>query len=174
MAKKNLSIVSRQKIPDVEVDAGYGYQMTSTSDDGSFKSGAYLGASLVNIPILYTYRPEIKNAKIQIEQADLNYISTVNKAKRDVEIAYEDFLTARQNLNHYDNEILKDSNELFELFETIYRKENVDFATLAAVEESYSDVIKGYAEALEDYYISWINFLRETHSEKFSFENSNL
>ena len=98
----------------------------------------------------------------------------VNKAKKNIEIAYENFVTAQLNLNSYNDKILKDSEELFKLFEKTYKVEKVDFATLAAVEESYQDLVNGYAEALSDYYISWINFLREINSEDFSFDNKNL
>ena len=174
VAKKKLTVTARQKIPDIELSGGYGYQTVGLSDDNRYKNGAYLGASLVNIPIFYSYRPEIRNAKLEIEKANLDYISTVNKAKKDIEIAYENFITAQLNLESYNDKILKDSEDLFALFEKKYKSENVDFATLAAVEESYQDLIVGYSEALSDYYISWINFLREINSENFSFEEEHL
>ena len=107
---------------------------------------------------------------MEIEKANLEYISTVNKAKKSVEIAYEDFITAQLNLDSYNDKILKDSEELFALFEQKYKVENVDFATLAAVEESYQDLVVGYSDALSDYYTSWIEFLREINSEDFSFD----
>ena len=174
VAKKKLAVVVRQKVPDLEISSGYGYQTIGLSDDNNYKAGAYLAANLVNIPIFYTYRPEIKNAKLEIEKADLNYISTVNKAKKSVEIAYENFVTAQLNLESYNDKILKDSDDLFALFEKKYKAESVDFATLAAVEESYQDLVVGYSDALSDYYISWINFLREINSENFDFENTKL
>lgn len=174
VAKKNLSVVMRQRIPDVDISGGYAYQTMGLSDDGRYKSGAYLGASLTNIPVFYSYKPEIRNAQLEIEKANLNYLSTVNKAKKSVEIAYENFVTAQLNLESYNDKILKDSEELFTLFEKKYKVEEVDFATLAAVEESYQDIVVGYSEALSDYYIEWINFLREINFEKFSFENQSL
>ena len=172
VAKKKLTVVARQKLPDLEISSGYGYQTIGLADDNQYKHGAYLGASLVNIPLFYSYRPEIKNAQLEIEKANLNYISTINKAKKDVEIAYEKFITAQLNLECYNDKILKDSEDLFALFEKKYKTENVDFATLAAVEESYQDLVVGYAEAISDYYISWIDFLREINSENFSFDIS--
>ena len=171
VAKKKLSVVARQKVPDLEISSGYGYQTVGLADDNAYKSGAYLGANLVNIPILYSYKPEIKNARMEIEKAELNYISTVNKAKKDIEIAYEKFVTSQLNLESYNDKILKDSENLFALFEKKYKSENVDFATLAAVEESYQDLVVGYSEAVSDYYIDWINFLREINSENFDFNN---
>ena len=171
VAKKKLTVVLRQRIPDLEISSGYGYQTIGLSDDNQYKSGAFLAANLANIPLFYAYRPEIKNAKLEIEKAELNYISTVNKAKKSVEIAYENFVTAKLNLESYNDTILKDSENLFALFEKKYKTENVDFATLAAVEESYQDLVVGYSDALSDYYISWIDFLREINSENFVFAN---
>ena len=174
IARKKLSVVTRQKVPDLEISSGYGYQTIGLADDNTYKHGAYLGASLVNIPLFYSYRPEVKNARLEIEKAELNYISTINKAKKDVEIAYEKFITSRLNLESYNDKILKDSEDLFRLFEQKYKVENVDFATLAAVEESYQDLVVGYSQALSDYYISWIKFLREINSENFIFDYKDL
>ena len=174
IAKKKLLIVSRQKVPDLEISSGYAYQTVGLADDNQYKPGAYLGANLVNIPLFYSYKPEIKNAQLEIEKANLNYISTINKAKKSVEIAYEKFITAQLNLENYNDKILKDSEDLFALFEKKYKVENVDFATLAAVEESYQDLVVGYSDALSDYYISWINFLREINSENFDFDNPDI
>ena len=167
VAEKNLVVVLRQRIPDIELSGGYGYQTIGLSDDNRYKSGAYLSANLVNIPVFYTYKPEIKNAQLEIEKAQINYISTINKARKDIEIAYEKFTTAQLNLENYNNKILKDSNDLFRLFEEIYKVEKVNFAALAAVEESYQDLVKGYSEALSSYYTSWIDFLREINSDDF-------
>ena len=91
VAEKNLTVIARQRIPDLEIQGGYGYQSKGMSDDGRFKAGAYAGASLVNLPLLYAYRPEIKNAKLEVEKAELNYISTKNKALKDLNNAYEKF-----------------------------------------------------------------------------------
>ena len=173
-AKKNLVIVTRQKVPDVEIASGYAYQTVGMSETNAHLGGAYLEANIVNIPLLYSYKPEIKNAQLEIEKAKLNYVSTVNKAVKSVEIAYENFITAQLNLESYNDRILKDSDELFNLFEKKYKVEKVDFATLAAVEESYQDLVVGYSQALSDYYISWIKFLREINSENFIFDKQNL
>jgi len=82
VAENNLTTVVRQLIPDLEIEGGYAYQAANYSESGTYKSGAYLSASLVNLPLLYSYKPEIKNAKLELEQANINYISTVNKAKK--------------------------------------------------------------------------------------------
>lgn len=174
IANKKLIVAARQKVPDLEIASGYGYQTVGASDNNRYKAGAYLEANLINIPLLYSYKPEIKNARLEIEKANNNYISTINKATKSVEIAYEKFLTAQLNLDSYNEKILKDSEELFSLFEKTYKVEKVDFATLAAVEESYQDLAVGYANALSDYYVSWIEFLREINTETISLKTSDI
>ncbi|MBR2524855.1 TolC family protein [bacterium] len=174
MAKKKLDVVMRQKVPDIELIGGYAYQTIGLAEDRRYKSGAYLGANIVNIPVFYTYKPEIKNAQLEIEKANIDYISTINKAKKDVEIAYEKFTTAQLNFKSYNDKILKDSEDLFRMFEEIYKVEKINFPALAAVEESYQDLVNGYSEALSDYYTSWIDFLREINSYDFMFNNTSL
>ena len=72
-AKSKLEAVKSQRIPDIELTGGYAYQTKGMSGDGHYQSGGYVGASLVNIPLLYNYSPEIQNAQIEIEKAELKY-----------------------------------------------------------------------------------------------------
>ena len=60
VAEKNLTVVVRQRIPDISIVGGYAYQVGSQTDSGNFNSGAYAGASLVNIPLFYKVCPTIR------------------------------------------------------------------------------------------------------------------
>ncbi len=171
VAKKNLTVVARQRIPDLAVLGGYGYQSKGMSDDGTFQNGAYAGASLVNIPLFYSYRPEIKNAKLEVEKAGLNYNSTRNKALKDLNNAYEKFLTAKLNLNYYNNKLLKSSEEMIKLSKRSYEVGKSNLTTLIVMEQSYKSIIVGYTYALAEYYNCWIDFLREVNSEELKFND---
>lgn len=166
IAEKNLTVVARQRIPDIEVQAGYGYQSKAMSDDGRFKTGAYAGASLVNIPLLYSYRPEIKNAKLEVEKAELNYVSTQNKALKDLNSAYEKFVTAQMNLNFYNDKLLKSSDEMIRVSKRSYEVGKSNLTSLIVMEQSYKSIVVGYTYALADYYNCWIDFLREVNQEE--------
>lgn len=171
IAEKNLKLVARQRVPDLEIQGGYGYQSKGMSDDGRFKSGAYAGASLVNLPILYAYRPEIKNAKLEVEKAELNYISTQNKALKDLNNAYEKFVTAQMNLNYYNDKLLKSSAEMIRVSKRSYEVGKSNLTTLIVMEQSYKSIIIGYTYALADYYNCWIDFLREVNQEELKTDN---
>ena len=80
VAKNNLKIETSKRVPDVEIGAGYLFQPLGMSDAGRYLNGAYVNASLVNLPLLYNYSPEIKNAKLEIEKAELKYAAAQNNA----------------------------------------------------------------------------------------------
>ena len=167
LAEKNLTVVARQRIPDIELMGGYGYIPGSYADNGNFNNGAYAGASLVNIPLFYNYSPEIQNAALKLRQAELKYTSVKNKAVNDVSAAYERLLTAAENLNHYESKIVKGSEELINTSKDSYEAGKSDITALIVMKQSYKSIIIGYAQALAEYYNSWTNFLREVNDEEF-------
>ena len=174
IAQKNFSVVARQKIPDIEVMGGYSFLPSTHADSGNFESGAYVGANLTNIPLLYIYKPEIKNAKLQIEQAQINYESVRNKAQKNLNSAYDKFLTSRENLIFYKQKLVKDSEELIKISKKNYSEGKSDLTSVVVMEQSYRDILTGYIMALADYYTDWIDFLREVNTEDFDLSGENL
>ena len=168
VAEKNLTVVARQRIPDLQLTGGYAYQLGKYTDTGNFHNGAYAGASLVNIPLFYNYSPEIQNATIKLQQAELKYVSAKNRAVKDVSAAYERFLTAADNLNHYERKIVVDSEKLIDTSKESYEDGKSDITALIVMKQSYKSIIIGYSQALAEYYNSWTNFLREVNDEDFS------
>ena len=167
LAEKNLTVVARQRIPDLQLTGGYAYKPSQYADNGNFNNGAYAGASLVNIPLFYNYSPEIQNATLKLKQAELKYESVKNKAIKDVSAAYERFLTAADNLNHYESKIVKGSELLIETSKESYEAGKSDITSLIVMKQSYKSIIIGYSQALAEYYNSWTNFLREVNDENF-------
>ena len=168
VAEKNMTVVTRQRIPDIQISGGYAYQLGRYTDSGNFNNGAYAGASLVNIPLFYNYSPEIQNAALKLKQAELKYTSVKNRAVKDVSAAYERFLTAADNLNHYEKKIITDSEKLIETSKDSYEEGKSDITALIVMKQSYKSIIIGYSQALAEYYNSWTNFLREVNDEDFT------
>lgn len=167
VAEKNLIVEMRKKVPDLELTAGYSYQNWSRTEDHSFQHGSFLGAKLVNIPLFYSFEPEIKNARIQLEQAHLNYASVENKAMNDLKKAYEKFLMAQSNLKTYNEQLLTSSEELIRASRKSYKADKIDLTTLITMEESYRMVVIAHTNALADYYNAWNSFIREVNNEQF-------
>lgn len=174
VSKKNLIYVTRQRVPDIELQGGYSFITQGMSDSGRSINGAYAGASIVNIPLFYSYKPEIQNAKMQVDQAELHYMSVQNKAINDLQSAYEKFVTAKINLNYYNDNLLKNSNELIKVAKKNYSTGKSTLTTLIVMEQSYRSIVAGYTYALADYYKCWIDFLREVNVENFDLSEESL
>lgn len=174
IAKKNLTVVERQRIPDIEVSGGYAYLAKNHSDTGRYAPGAYAAANLQNIPLLYTYKPEIKNAKLQIEQTKINYESARNKALKDLNSAYDRFLTSQVNLIFYKQKLIKDSENLMKISKKNYYEGKSDLTSVLVMEQAYGEIIISYLNSLTDYYTDWIDFLREVNSEEFVLDAENI
>lgn len=174
IAKKNLVVVSRQRIPDVQILGGYAYQAVNHSDTGEYRAGAYAGANLSNIPLLYSYGPEIKNAKLLVEQSQINYESLKNKAEKEMNSAYDKFLNSQANLVFYKQRLIKDSEKLINTSKKNYNEGKSDLTSLIVMEQSYKEILIGYIKALDDYYTDWIDFLRTVDSEDFELFSENI
>ncbi len=173
-AKNNLEAVKSLRIPDVELTGGYGYQTKGMSENGHFQSGGYIGASLVNIPILYNYKPEIQNAEIEIKKAELKYEDTKIDAVRNVTDAWEKFVIARENLNYYNNEILSNSKELMEASRKSLDNKEINFTTFLVSKKTYLDLMLGYQDALGEYYSSYADLLKEINADDLNFKNEKV
>lgn len=174
VAKKNLVYVSRQRVPDIELQGGYGFMTRGMSETGSYTDGAYAGANIVNIPLFYTYAPEIQNAKTEVNQAELHYISVKNKAINDLNSAFEKFVTAKVNLNYYNDNLIKNSKDMIKVAQKNYANGKASLTTLIVMEQSYRSIVAGYTYALADYYNCWIEFLREVNAEKFDLDEESI
>ena len=97
-------------------------------------------------------------------------MSTQNKAIKDLNSSYEKFVTAKLNLNYYNEKLLKSSEEMIKLSKRSYEVGKSNLTSLIVMEQSYKSIIVGYTYALAEYYNCWIDFLRETNTEEFNLE----
>lgn len=162
-AQKNLSVIKSNLIPNLEVEGGWGYETANNSDTGNFTSGAYLSASLTDIPILYRYKPEIHNAQLEIEKAKLNYEDIKIDAIRNITDAWEKYTIARDNLIFYNKRLLKDSQSLLNASQKSLDKKENDITSYLVAKKLYFELLMGYQEALAQYYISYGELCRETN-----------
>lgn len=170
VATKNLEVVKSKRIPDLELTGGYAYQTKGMSDTGRFQSGGYVGASLVNLPILYNYKPEIQNAEIEIQKAELKYKDMEIDAIRNLTDAWEKFTIAKDNLILYNEKLLSDSMELMNASKKNLREKEINLTTYLISKKLYLELILGYQNVLGEYYSSFTDVLKEINSDNLSFE----
>jgi len=166
VAQKNLVTVVRQRIPDIELGAGYMFVPEPMSTADRFTQGVYLMGNITNIPLFYQYTPEIKNAKLQVEQKQLAYKSLVNKSTMDLHTAYDEFTTAKDNLNYYNDILLSESRQFLDMAKRSYKVGKSNITDFIFIQQSYKTIMMGYTSALQYYYDAWVNVVREVNDEE--------
>lgn len=174
VARAEMYLSTKSKIPDLTLGAGYAHQTKNYSETGATLGGGFVGVSVDNIPLFYSYTPEIQNKAYKLEQAQLKYLSLKDKAKKDVASAYQKFLTSAKNLNQYEDNILQNSEKLIKTSVKLYEEGKIDISDLIISKQTYKTTIIGYTYALADYYNSWTDFLREINDVDFEFKIKNL
>ncbi len=168
VTRNHLKTVVRQRIPDVTVQGGYNYLTTYQNNDISTGngplSGAYVGGTM-DLPVLYRFTPEIKNAKLEIEKRELAYLSVKNAVGQDLRKAYAQFELARKNLNYYSKDLMKSSEETLISSQKGYAQGKSDLSNLILVNQSHLDLMMDYTNALAAYYIEWVELLTEMNVE---------
>ena len=158
-AKRDISVAVRQRVPDVYLSGGYAF-----AHDGT--AGAFVGAGL-DIPALYNYSPEIKNAKLEYEKAQLEYNSIVNITKNIIHTNHDKFVIAQENVSHY-KDILDESNKILKLSKQRYKKGKTTLTGLLVVEHAHQELLNEYIDAIGIYYNAYIALLQEVCIDNFT------
>ncbi len=157
-AKREIDVAVRKRVPDLYLSGGYAF-----AHDGT--PGAYIGAG-IDIPSLYLYTPEIKNAKLNYEKAQLEYNSIINITKNVIHTNHDKFVIAKENVNHY-NSILNESNQILKLSKQRYQKGKTTLTGLIVVEHAHQELLNEYISAIGIYYNAYIALLQEIGVDSF-------
>lgn len=159
--KRDITLALRKRVPDLYVGGGYAFM-----DNGT--SGAFVGAGL-DIPVLYTYTPEIQNAKLEYEKAQLGYNSIINITKNIISTNYDKFIMAQENVGYY-NSMIDESKRILDLSKQRYQKGQTTITNLIIVEHSHQDLLKEFLNSMGAYYNAYISLLTELGMENFSID----
>ena len=151
-AKRELSVATKQRIPDVYLAGGYAFAQDGTS-------GAYVGAG-IDIPSLYLYTPEIESAKLELDKTQLEYNSIINITKNIIHTNYDKFVMAQENVEHY-KDILEESNKILNLSKIQYKKGQTSLTNLIIVEHSHQELLKEFLDAMKEYYSAYMSLIKE-------------
>lgn len=151
ISKAKLKQAKHLVIPDLTVAGGYAY-----SSDGKTQ-GAFIGGSL-DMPLLYTYRPEVNRAKIILERAKIDRVSFENQLKFALKQDYNKFKYAKENMNYYKG-ILQDSETILQMSRDRYAKGQTVLLNVFIIENSHKDILNEYIDAMQIYYRAYLELM---------------
>jgi outer membrane protein TolC len=152
-----VSQAKRKRIPDVTIAGGYAYQ-TAHQTKNIALPGAFVGAT-VDIPILYSYTPDVKKAKIILNRAEIDKASFENHLKFALKEDYNEFKYAKENIVHY-QEILKASKGVLDEYKKRYENGQVMLLHLLQVETAHQENVKEYISAVQVYYNAYLSLMQ--------------
>ena len=159
--KKDIKIATHKRIPDLQLSGGYAFSHEE-------KQGAFIGAG-IDIPVLHTFNPEIKNAKLEYEKTQLEYNSIINITKNIISTNYDKFIMAQENVNYYKS-IIEDSRKVLNLSKQRYKKGKTSMTNIIVVEHSHQELLNEFLDAMGIYYNAYIDLLTELGMDNISID----
>lgn len=150
-SERELSVAKHKPIPDLTVLGGYAF-----SGDGNYHGG-YVGGYL-DLPVLYSYRPEINRAKVVLERAKIDKVSFENKLKFALKEDFNNFKYAKENMGYY-KAILKESDNILKMSEQRYADGKTSLLNLFIIENSHQEILNEYISDMQVYYDSYLDLI---------------
>ena len=157
-------LAKRQRIPNITFGGGYAWQL-KYGRDGDDWSGAFVGGGF-DLPVLYTYRPEIDRAYTILEKARMDKASFENKLKITLKQDYNNFKYSKQNMDYY-KEILEESDEILKMSTERYRMGETALINLLMVENGHQALLNEYITAMDIYYGVYLNMMQNIGHDVF-------
>lgn len=155
-SEQEVTQAKRQRIPNLTIGGGTAYQ-TAHQTGGDSLPGAYIAIG-ADIPILYSYFPDIKKAKIVLERSNIDKDSFENHLRYALKQDYNEFKYAKANMEHYKN-ILSESQKLMNTYSKRYEKGQTSLQNFIQVETMHQETLKDYIGAAQAYYDSYLNLM---------------
>ena len=155
-SEQEVTQAKRQRIPNLTIGGGTAYQ-TAHQTGGDSLPGAYIAIG-ADIPILYSYSPDIKKAKIVLERSNIDKDSFENHLRYALKQDYNEFKYAKANMEHYKN-ILSESQKLMNTYSKRYEKGQASLQNFIQVETMHQETLRDYIGAAQAYYDSYLNLM---------------
>lgn len=155
IADKNITLVKRQRVPDLYLAGGYAYQKLSTHDP---YDGAYVSAGM-DLPIFYTYRPEIQQSKIVLDRLKYNKVAYEDLLNYTIQDNYYKFNAHKNNMEHA-QKIYNDMDRLLTLESEAYKKNEIRLMDLMNIEDSQQQYMTEFIESIHLFYKAYLDLLR--------------
>ena len=163
-SERELAVAKHKVIPDLTVIGGYAF-----SGDGR-AHGGYAGGYL-DLPIFYTYRPEVTRAKVVLERAKIDAVSFENKLKFALKEDYNRFKYAKENMAYY-KDILKESENIVKMSEKSYANNKTSLLDMLIIENTYQETLNEYISAMKVYYNAYLDLMHNMGHDILLDENS--
>lgn len=161
IAQRQLRLTKRQRIPDVNVQAGYLVAPMPPLPDGNvvWLNGGFLQLTF-DLPIYHNQGIEIKRAQTVIQQTDLQIRDAQRQAKLEIDRSYSELTAARKNIALYEDNLIPSARASLQLAQRSYEVGKTPLANVVLAQQAAQQVLGNYLDAVIDYQGAWGNLER--------------
>lgn len=152
VANKKLKLTKANRIIDVEVTLGNNYFTRSTNDIAP--SPAYdsiTGILSVPIPLSNIYKGDLKSAKYQIKQSELNYETVELTIRVEVRQNYARYELAKKQIEEYTQGLLSEAEKVLQGKIYSYQRGDASLLDVLNAQRTLNDVYLSYYDALKNH-----------------------
>lgn len=157
-ARDNASLTRANRSVDPTVSLGVtstrgypgGFDQGGNAIDGTSRSNVLALSISIPIPLSRLNRGDIVQAESAVTQAMLGLNQAELKAESDVRTAHQRFIAARENVNHYRTDVLRNANRMLEGIRLSYRNGAASLLELLAAQRSADEAYLAYLQSEAD------------------------
>lgn len=157
LSEAELSSMKRNRIPDITIGGGYAWQ--AHPNVPYQYGGAYAGLN-IDIPVLYTFKPEIQKAQIFLERSKVSKKAYISQLKYQLKKDYNNLKYSKENMAHSEK-ILENSRKIVDLSTKGYINGKNSYTDLVINENGHQEVISQYLGAMSRYLYSYLELMQD-------------
>lgn len=162
LSEAELSSMKRNRVPDITIGGGYAWQ--AHPNVPYQYGGAYAGLN-IDIPVFYTFKPEIQKAQIFLERSKVSKKAYIHQLKYQLKKDYNNLKYSKENMIH-SKKILENSKKIVELSTQGYIKGKNSYTDLVINENGHQEVISQYLGAMSRYFYSYLELMQDVGHDK--------
>ncbi len=156
-SEQELLMSKRNRIPDISIAGGYAWQAHPSAANNY--GGAYAGLGL-DLPVLYSFTPEIQKAEIFLERSKVNKKAYEYQLKYELKKDYNIFKYSAENMT-YSQRILEDSEKIVKLTTEGYIKGKNSYTDLVINENGHQEVLSQYLTSMSKHFYSYLELMQD-------------
>lgn len=155
-----IKLIKAQRIPDPQISPIYGYLTPNSMDIPASQSGkSYLQGITLQVsmtaPIFHNQGPELKQANVALQQAQLQVDATIKQLKNDIRAAYLSYEIDIKNIEVYQNKLIPDAKTNLELAQLSYQYGKSPLANVILAQQNQQQIIQNYLQTVTSFQNDW-------------------
>lgn len=160
-AESQVSLVRRERMPDIDLSLGVSLNTRVRNEEAP--APPFVGYTVgvgIPLPVSTLNRGEVRAAKLQARQAQLQADIVGRQAQAEIIQAYNSYTTALGRLRSYDASIIEGARQVLEGKQYAYHRGETSLLDLINAQHTYNEVRQAYAESLHDCMSAWVELQR--------------